>query len=164
MSLNKVLLIGNLGQDPSVRYLENNKVVASFTLATNETYTDRNGERKTETEWHNIEMWDQMAKNVDNLKQRGYLKKGSQVYIEGKIRTENYKDKEGIDRVGKKIRALTLTLLGGVNRPQNESGEAIQQNKPMEQNANPMPIQSNPSPTISPDNQNKDQVVDDLPF
>lgn len=163
MSLNKVLLIGNLGQDPSVRYLENNKVVASFTLATNETYTDRNGERKTETEWHNIEMWDQMAKNVDNLKQKGYLKKGTQVYIEGKIRTENYKDKEGIDRVGKKIRALTLTLLGGVNRPQNESGE-MQSNRAPEQtpsNSTPPIVQSSP---VKPEIQNKEEAIDDLPF
>jgi single-strand DNA-binding protein len=163
MSLNKVLLIGNLGQDPSVRYLDNNKVVASFTLATNESYTDRNGERKTETEWHNIEMWDQMAKNVDNLKQRGYLKKGSQVYIEGKIRTENYKDKEGIDRVGKKIRALTLTLLGGVNRPTNENGDA-QINRPIEQITQNQATNSTQNPQNSLDNQNKEQSIDDLPF
>ncbi len=163
MSLNKVLLIGNLGQDPSVRYLDNNKVVASFTLATNESYTDRNGERKTETEWHNIEMWDQMAKNVDNLKQRGYLKKGSQVYIEGKIRTENYKDKEGIDRVGKKIRALTLTLLGGVNRPSNENTEA-QMNRPIEQNQQTQAPNLPQIPQIKPDIQNKEEAIDDLPF
>ena len=139
------------------------EVVASFTLATNETYTDRNGERKTETEWHNIEMWDQMAKNVDNLKQKGYLKKGTQVYIEGKIRTENYKDKEGIDRVGKKIRALTLTLLGGVNRPQNESGE-MQSNRAPEQtpsNSTPPTVQSSP---VKPEIQNKEEAIDDLPF
>jgi single-strand DNA-binding protein len=163
MSLNKVLLIGNLGQDPSVRYLDNNKVVASFTLATNESYTDRNGERKTETEWHNIEMWDQMAKNVDNLKQRGYLKKGSQVYIEGKIRTENYKDKEGIDRVGKKIRALTLTLLGGVNRVSNENSEA-QTNRLVEQNQQPQASNFAQNPPIKPDIQNKEEAIDDLPF
>jgi single-strand DNA-binding protein len=163
MSLNKVLLIGNLGQDPSVRYLDNNKVVASFTLATNESYTDRNGERKTETEWHNIEMWDQMAKNVDNLKQRGYLKKGSQVYIEGKIRTENYKDKEGIDRVGKKIRALTLTLLGGVNRVSNENSEA-QTNRLVEQNQQPHGSNFAQNRPIKPDIQNKEEAIDDLPF
>ncbi|MFY8021216.1 MAG: single-stranded DNA-binding protein [Bacteroidia bacterium] len=163
MSLNKVLLIGNLGQDPSVRYLENNKVVASFTLATNETYTDRNGERKTETEWHNIEMWDQMAKNVDNLKQKGYLKKGTQVYIEGKIRTENYKDKEGIDRVGKKIRALTLTLLGGVNRPQNESAD-MQTNRSPEQNQPNSPSPMPQASPVKPEIQNKEEAVDDLPF
>jgi single-strand DNA-binding protein len=158
MSLNKVLLIGNLGQDPSVRYLDNNKVVASFTLATNETYTDRNGERKTETEWHNIEMWDQLARNIDNLKQKGYLKKGTQVYIEGKIRTENYKDKEGIDRVGKKIRVLSLTLLGSTNRANNDGGE----NRSPE-NLNNQSNQSNVVQIPSTNSVN-DSPVDDLPF
>jgi single-strand DNA-binding protein len=159
MSLNKVLLIGNLGQDPSVRYLDNNKVVASFTLATNETYTDKNGERKTETEWHNIEMWDQLARNIDNLKQKGYLKKGSQVYIEGKIRTENYKDKEGIDRVGKKIRVLSLTLLGTPNRQSNESSEVRTQDQ-MNSQGRTQSIDS--FQPIS--NQEKNDTVDDLPF
>jgi single-strand DNA-binding protein len=159
MSLNKVLLIGNLGQDPSVRYLDNNKVVASFTLATNETYTDKNGERKTETEWHNIEMWDQLARNIDNLKQKGYLKKGSQVYIEGKIRTENYKDKEGIDRVGKKIRVLSLTLLGTPNRQSNESSEVRTQDQMNSQG------RSQSDETFQPiSNQEKNDTVDDLPF
>jgi single-strand DNA-binding protein len=159
MSLNKVLLIGNLGQDPSVRYLDNNKVVASFTLATNETYTDRNGERKTETEWHNIEMWDQLARNIDNLKQKGYLKKGSQVYIEGKIRTENYKDKEGIDRVGKKIRVLSLTLLGTPNRQSNESSEVKTQDQMNSQ------VRSQSIDSFQPiSNQEKNDTVDDLPF
>jgi len=159
MSLNKVLLIGNLGQDPSVRYLDNNKVVASFTLATNETYTDKNGERKTETEWHNIEMWDQLARNIDNLKQKGYLKKGSQVYIEGKIRTENYKDKEGIDRVGKKIRVLILTLLGTPNRQSNESSEVRTQDQMNSQG------RSQSDETFQPiSNQEKNDTVDDLPF
>jgi single-strand DNA-binding protein len=159
MSLNKVLLIGNLGQDPSVRYLDNNKVVASFTLATNETYTDKNGERKTETEWHNIEMWDQLARNIDNLKQKGYLKKGAQVYIEGKIRTENYKDKEGIDRVGKKIRVLSLTLLGTPNRQSNESSEVRTQDQMNSQG------RSQSDETFQPiSNQEKNDTVDDLPF
>ena len=159
MSLNKVLLIWNLGHDPSVRYLDNNKVVASFTLATNETYTDRNGERKTETEWHNIEMWDQLARNIDNLKQKGYLKKGSQVYIEGKIRTENYKDKEGIDRVGKKIRVLSLTILGTPNRQSNESSEVRTQDQMNSQ------VRSQSIDSFQPiSNQEKNDTVDDLPF
>ncbi|MCA0427012.1 MAG: single-stranded DNA-binding protein [Bacteroidetes bacterium] len=162
MSLNKVLLIGNLGQDPSVRFLDNNKVVASFTLATNETYTDRNGERRTETEWHTIEMWDQLARNVDNLKQKGYLKKGTQVYVEGKIRTENYKDKDGNDRVGKKIRALTLTLLGSSNKNSGESGEGgYRQPEAQQTNPAPTPITNYATPPVSAPNPAPD---DDLPF
>lgn len=112
MSLNKVMLIGNLGQDPSVRYLENNRVVAKFTMATHEVYIDKAGEKKTETEWHEIEMWDQLAKSVDTMFMKGYLKKGSLVYIEGKIRTENYTDKAGVEHSRKKIKASTLSLLG----------------------------------------------------
>jgi single-strand DNA-binding protein len=114
MSLNKVMLIGNLGKDPEVRYLDNQKVVAQFTLATSETFTDRSGEKRTETEWHTIEMWDNLARIAEK-----YLKKGNQVYIEGKIKTENWKDKEGNERTGKKIRAIQMTLLGG-----NRSGES----------------------------------------
>lgn len=162
MSLNKVLLIGNLGQDPSVRFLDNNKVVASFTLATNETYTDRNGERRTETEWHTIEMWDQLARNVDNLKQKGYLKKGTQVYVEGKIRTENYKDKDGNDRVGKKIRALTLTLLGSSNRNTSENQESGYR-QPESQPPSPQNTYSAP-PVQAPVSTTNAAPEDDLPF
>ena len=112
MSLNKVMLIGNLGIDPVVKYLENNRVVAQFTLATNEAFLDKNGERKVETEWHNIELWDQLAKSVDQLKLKGLLKKGTQVYIEGKIRSEMYKDANGLEVMRKKIKASQVQLLG----------------------------------------------------
>ena len=107
MSVNKVILLGNLGRDPEVRYLDSNKVVATFTLATSETFTNRNGERQTDTEWHRIEMWDNLARIAEK-----YLKKGSQVFIEGKIRSESWKDKDGNERTGTKIRAVSMTLLG----------------------------------------------------
>ncbi len=111
MSLNKVMLIGNLGQDPVVRYLENNRVVCNFSIATNEYYTDRNGEKKVETEWHNIEAWDQLAKNLEQLHIKGYLKKGTQVYVEGRIRTETMKDKTGAEVQRKKIKAMNVQFL-----------------------------------------------------
>jgi single-strand DNA-binding protein len=111
MSLNKVLLIGNLGQDPIIRYLENSRVVCNFTIATNEYYTDKNGDRKVETEWHMIEAWDQLAKNLDQLKLKGFLRKGSQVYVEGRIRTENVKDKNGNEVQRKKIKAINIQFL-----------------------------------------------------
>lgn len=107
MSLNKVMLIGNLGQEPEVKYLDNNRVVANFSLATSETYTDRSGERKTDTEWHRIEMWDNLAKIAEK-----YLKKGQQVYIEGKIRTQTWKDKDGNEKTGIRIKAISMTMLG----------------------------------------------------
>lgn len=121
MSVNKVILVGNLGKDPEVRYISETKTVAQFTLATNETYIDKNGERKVETEWHNIEMWDGLARSVEKLKNSGALRKGSQVYVEGKIKSETYKDKEGNERQGKKIRVSTMSLLGSGNRSQEQT-------------------------------------------
>ncbi|WP_038028281.1 single-stranded DNA-binding protein [Thermonema rossianum] len=112
--LNKVMLIGNLGADPEVRTLESGSVVATFNLATTETYMDKQGNRQSITEWHRIEMWDSLAKIAEQ-----YLRKGSQVYIEGKIRTDNWEDKDGNKRSMVKIRAQSMILLGG--RPDEQS-------------------------------------------
>ena len=122
------MLIGNLGIDPVVKYLENNRVVAQFTLATNEAYLDKNGERKVETEWHNIEVWDQLAKSVDQLKMKGLLKKGTQVYVEGKIRSELYKDQNGLEVMRKKIKANQVQLLGTAKPPEKKSNESHTEN------------------------------------
>ena len=89
--VNKVILVGNLGKDPEVRHLENGAAVANFSVATTESYKDRNtGERRDQTEWHNVVLWRGLAEVAEK-----YLKKGSQVYIEGKIRTRSWEDKEG---------------------------------------------------------------------
>src|SRR5574344_1834157 len=90
MSLNKVMLIGNVGRDPEVRHLESGVVTASFTLATTERYKDRNGEQKEQTEWHNIVCWRSLAEIAEK-----YVRKGSSLYVEGKIRNRSYNDKEG---------------------------------------------------------------------
>ncbi|MDQ3394045.1 MAG: single-stranded DNA-binding protein [Bacteroidota bacterium] len=105
--VNKVILIGNLGADPEVRHLEGGNVVANFNLATSETY-NKNGEKVTQTEWHRIEAWEGLARVAEQ-----YLKKGNSVYIEGKIKTESWQDKDGNNRYTTKIRANTLTMLGG---------------------------------------------------
>ncbi|HEV7348893.1 single-stranded DNA-binding protein [Telluribacter sp.] len=107
-SVNKVILIGNLGSDPEVRYLEGGSSVARFNIATSESYTNKSGERVEQTEWHRIELWDRLAQIAEK-----YLRKGNSVYIEGRIRTENWTDKEGQQRSGVTIRANTMTLLGG---------------------------------------------------
>jgi single-strand DNA-binding protein len=101
------MLLGHLGKDPEVRYFENHKVVATFSLATSEIFIDKNGEKKTDTEWHNIEMWDNLAKAAEK-----FLKKGNQVFIEGKIKTDSWRDKEGNEKTGKKIKATSMTLVG----------------------------------------------------
>jgi single-strand DNA-binding protein len=145
MSYNKIILIGNLGRDPEMRHLDNQKVVATFSLATNETTTDKNGEKRTETEWFNIEMWDNQAKIAER-----YLKKGSQVYIEGKLKTETWKDKEGIEKSRLKVRVQNFTLLGGTKN-NNEGGA-------------PMPPHNNNSTTNTSVPAQNDSVSDDLPF
>lgn len=120
MSLNKVMLIGNVGRDPEVRYLDKDKVVCTFSLATSENYTDRiTGEKKTETEWHRLEMWDNLAKIAEK-----YIKKGNQIYVEGKLRAENWKDKDGNEKTGIKIRVTALTLLGSRSNEAKPSDES----------------------------------------
>ena len=107
-SINKVILIGNLGKDPEIRHLEGGVAVARFSLATSETYKDKTGNKVDRTEWHNIVLWRGLAEVAEK-----YLKKGQSVYIEGKIRTNNYQDKEGIQRYSTEIVADNMTMLGG---------------------------------------------------
>lgn len=107
--VNKVLLIGNLGKDPEVRHLESGVMVANFPLATTESYRDRNtGERRQITEWHNIVLWRGLAEISEK-----YLKKGNQVYIEGKLRTRSWQDQEGNTRYTTEVIADNMTMLGG---------------------------------------------------
>ena len=110
MSLNKAMLIGNVGRDPEVRYLDGqsgNAKVATFTLATTERYRDRNGETRENTEWHNIVAWRSTADVVER-----FVKKGTQVYIEGRIRTRSWDDQNGNKRYTTEIIADNLQLLG----------------------------------------------------
>ncbi len=119
MSLNKVMLIGNVGKDPEVRYLEGNSAsgsnakVATFPLATSERYKDRNGEQHENTEWHNIVVWRGNADVVER-----FVKKGTQLYIEGRIRTRQWTDQSGNKRYTTEIVADSLQLLG--RRADNE--------------------------------------------
>ncbi len=104
-----MILVGNLGRDPEVRHLESGVAVASFSLATSETYKDRNtGEKRTNTEWHNIVLWRGLAEIAEK-----YLKKGNQVYIEGKLRTRTWQDQDGNERRTTEVVADTMTMLGG---------------------------------------------------
>jgi single-strand DNA-binding protein len=106
--VNKVILVGNLGKDPEVRYLEGGTAVANFSLATTESYKDKQGNRIEQTEWHNIVVWRGLAEVAEK-----YLKKGSQVYVEGKLRTRSYDDKDGVKRYSTEIVAENMTMLGG---------------------------------------------------
>ncbi|KLT72180.1 single-stranded DNA-binding protein [Neisseria arctica] len=107
MSLNKVILIGNLGRDPEVRYMPNGEAVCNFSIATSETWNDRNGQRQERTEWHNITMYRRLAEIAGQ-----YLRKGSQVYIEGRIQSRKYQGKDGIERTAYDIIASEMKMLG----------------------------------------------------
>ena len=129
--INKVILVGHLGKDPEVRYLDQNRVVANVTLATNERYTDRNGNKVETTEWHNLEMWDGLAKVAEQ-----YLKKGSLVYIEGKLKTEEW-EKDGIKRYTTRIRVTNMNMLdraSGNNSTNTSSSSAENTQKVVEHN------------------------------
>ena len=106
-SVNKVILIGHLGKDPEVRHLEGGTTVANFTMATNEYYKDKQGTRVERTEWHNIAAWRGLAELAEK-----YLRKGQQVYVEGRIRTRQYQDKDNQTRYITEIVAEEISLLG----------------------------------------------------
>ncbi|MFN8437155.1 MAG: single-stranded DNA-binding protein [Cytophagales bacterium] len=116
-SLNKVMLIGNLGRDPETRQLPSGVSVTTIAIATSESYTDKNGERKETTEWHNIELWDNLSKIASQ-----YLRKGSPVYIEGKIKTDSWED-NGVKKYATKIRATGIQLLGSKGENSSSSYE-----------------------------------------
>lgn len=156
-SVNKVILIGNLGSDPEVRYLESGSAVAKFSIATTEAYTNKSGERVENTEWHRIELWEGLAKVAEK-----YLKKGNSVYIEGRLRTDNWTDKEGVQKSGVTIRANSMTLLGG---PNNGGGENTNQGTPNSaQSSAPRQNQAPRSSDPIPPSMAAGNDDDDLPF
>lgn len=158
MSINKVILVGNIGKDPEVKYFENGNAVANFTLATTERgYTAANGTQIPDrTEWHNVVCWRGLAKVAEQ-----FVRKGGQVYIEGKIRSRTYDDTNGIKRYVSEIYADNLELLG--RRRENEQGGApgapmnAQEQQPQGQSF------SQPAATTTPPPNYMDEV-DDLPF
>jgi single-strand DNA-binding protein len=107
MSVNKVILIGNVGKDPEVRYLDNNLPICKMSLATSEVYKNKAGEKVTTTEWHNVILWRGLAEVAEK-----YVKKGSQIYIEGRLRTRSFDDKDKIKRYTTEIVADVMQLLG----------------------------------------------------
>jgi single-strand DNA-binding protein len=126
MSVNKVILIGNLGKDPEVRFTAGGKAVARFSVATSEQWSDAEGQRQERTEWHNIVVWGKQAESCGQ-----YLQKGRQVYIEGRIQNRSYDDKDGNKKYITEINAQRVQFLGGggggrgaAPRDQQVGGEA----------------------------------------
>ena len=171
MSLNKAMLIGNVGRDPEVRYLDGNSgnaKVATFTLATTERYRDRNGETRENTEWHNIVAW---RGNADVAER--FIRKGTQLFIEGRIRTRSWDDQTGNKRYTTEIIVDNLQLLGKKSdNPGGQQGgyQAPAQQPQYGQQAYSQPAQPayNPQPAVqqpaAPQNVVNDMPDDDLPF
>jgi len=107
-SVNKVILVGNLGRDAELRYTPGGAAVAKFSIATTEVWNDKGGQRQERTEWHNIDLWGKQAESLSE-----YLVKGKQVYVEGRLQTDEYTDKEGVKRKSTKVRCDRVVLLGG---------------------------------------------------
>ncbi len=149
MSLNKVMLIGNAGKDPDVRHLESGAVTASFTLATTERYKDKSGDLKEQTEWHNIVCWRTLAEIAEK-----YVRKGTQLFIEGKIRTRSYSDKDGNTKYITEIVADSLQLLGKKSDNQSSPQQSYPQQSPSISN----------KPTIDLSSGAESDGGDDLPF
>ncbi len=108
MSVNKVILVGRLGKDPETRYMTNGEAVTNVTLATSENWKDKSGEKQEKTEWHNLVFYRRLAEVAGE-----YLKKGSQIFVEGKIQTRKWQDKEGKDRYTTEIIVNEMQMLGG---------------------------------------------------
>ncbi|XOV92567.1 MAG: single-stranded DNA-binding protein [Bacteroidota bacterium] len=141
--VNKVIIVGRLGKEPEVRHLENGASVANFPVATSEVYKDRNtGERKEQTEWHNVVLWRGLAEVAEK-----YLKKGDMVYVEGKLRTRSW-EKDGITRYTTEIVGDNMTMLGSSG---GSSSSGMPQDRYQDTESEPV-------------NQSQEDGTDDLPF
>jgi len=144
--INKVILLGNVGKDPEIKYFDNESSVANFSLATSETYTNKNGEKVTNTEWHNVQAWRGLAKIVEK-----YVKKGDLIYIEGRIKTRSYDDKDGNKKYITEILADEIKMLGSRGNKDNVGYNSVSSNS----------ISNSVQDNVSVDSGND---IDDLPF
>ncbi len=136
MSVNKVILVGNVGKDPETRYLDESTAITKFPMATSETYKNKAGERVSTTEWHNVVLWRGLAQLAEK-----YVKKGAQIYIEGRIKTRSYDDAEGNKKYITEIVGDQMQLLG--RKPDDGEGGQPAQNQPTQQS---QPAQQNQAP------------------
>lgn len=158
--VNKVILVGNLGKDPEVRTIQNGSLVARFSVATSETYTNKEGQRVENTEWHNVVVWRGLASIAEK-----YLKKGNKVYIEGKLRTRQYEDKDGVKKYTTDVEATDMVLLDrpantgtGTNNYQGNNTNNYSNNNSYNE---PAPQNNFGGDNVNSSNQD---VPDDLPF
>jgi single-strand DNA-binding protein len=152
MSVNKVILIGRLGKDPETRYMTSGEAVTNATLATSENWKDKSGEKQEKTEWHNLVFYRRLAEIAGE-----YLKKGSQIYVEGKLQTRKWQDKEGKDRYTTEIVVNEMTMLGG--KSSGSGSFEVVENKPAAASGGAAPAKPAPAAKGSFDN-----FDDDIPF
>ncbi len=155
MSVNKVILVGHLGKDPEVRYMPNGEAVANVTLATSETWKDKTGEKQEKTEWHNVVFYRRLGEIAGQ-----YLKKGSLIYVEGRITTEKWQDKEGKDRYTTKIVANEMKMLGGKSSG-GSSFEVVEKSAAASEEFSAAPASKKPAAAAK---SNFDNFDDDIPF
>lgn len=141
--VNKVILIGNLGGDPEVKYLDSGQAVANFSLATNDRWKDRNDEQHERTEWHRIVAWGKLAEIAGN-----YLHKGKQVYVEGKLQTREWEDRDGSKRRTTEVVAFNITFLGSADGERRGS----------------TPYMGGGTPGPTPQQQSRYPADDEIPF
>ena len=146
-SLNKVLIIGNLGKDPETRYMPNGEAVTNITLATTETWKDKSGEKQEKTEWHRVTFYRKLAEIAGE-----YLKKGSSVYVEGRLETRKWTDKDGVDRYTTEIISDQMKMLGG-----KTDGASNGQSKESKPRLAAVPV-------TTPKSGGFDDMDDDIPF
>ncbi len=164
-SLNKVMLIGNLGQDPEVRHTPSGTPVANFRLATNESFTDRGGNRQERTEWHRVVVWGRLAEICSQ-----YLSKGRQVYIEGRLQTRDWEDKQGQRRFTTEIVATNMVMLAGRGEgrgaPSGDSGSTYYEPAGSEAEAQPAARDRGGYRSPSSGDESMEPIPDDddLPF
>lgn len=155
-SVNKVILVGNLGRDPEVRYMPNGDAACNFSIATTDTWKDKNGQRQERTEWHNIVMYRRLAEIAGE-----YLKKGRPVYIEGRLQTRKWQTKEGQDRYTTEIIADQMQMLGGRDSGgSSTSYDSMNQDQPSAPRERAAPAAAKPAAADSA----FDEFDDDIPF
>jgi len=162
-SVNKVILVGNLGRDPEMRYMPSGDAIASFSVATTDNWKDKNGQKQERTEWHRISMFGKLAEIAGE-----YLKKGSSVYIEGRLQTRKWQDKEGNERQTTEVVADRMQMLGGRSGGGNAYefvDDMDQSAPPSQQQRQPAPAQSQKPAAAAPSGSSGfDDFEDDIPF
>lgn len=134
-SVNKVILIGHLGRDPEGKYLPSGEMVANFSMATTESWKDKSGEKKEETEWHRVSFFGKTAEVICE-----YVKKGSQIYVEGRIQTRKWTDKDGVEKYSTEIRGDRMQMLGSKASGDSERSQQEQQKAPEPQRVKPVTL------------------------